>query len=42
MEGTTVNDDLEEFGEPIHIPEFVGWGCLLVVALAVFALRGCI
>ena len=32
----------EEYGEPVHVPEFVGWGCLLIVALLVFALRGCL
>lgn len=36
-----MNDDLEELGEPVHVPECVGWGCLLIVVLALFALRGC-
>lgn len=37
-----MNPHEDEYGEPVHVPEFVGWGCLLIVVIAVFALRGCI
>lgn len=36
-----MTDEPEERGDPIHIPEPVGWGCLLIVAAMIFLMRGC-